>query len=102
MDIKLYKIKDNIKQGRIELHYIPGVDQPVDGLIKALLKDAYKAFKTGVGVTKVSQVTQTQLGNYTITGGTSELMPIDLIPIFKSLLILSFSMETGNRASSIF
>ena len=25
-DIKLYKIKDNIKQGRIELHYIPGVD----------------------------------------------------------------------------
>ena len=26
MDIKLYKIKDNIKQGRIKLYYIPGVD----------------------------------------------------------------------------
>ena len=25
-DIKLYKIKDNIKQGRIKLHHIPGVD----------------------------------------------------------------------------
>ena len=25
-DIKLCKIKDDIKQGRIELHYIPGVD----------------------------------------------------------------------------
>ena len=58
MDIKLYKIKDNIKQGRIKLHYIPGVDQPVDGLTKALLKDAYEAFKMGIRVTKVSQVTQ--------------------------------------------
>ena len=54
MDIKLYKIKDDIKQGRIELHYIPGVDQLVDSLTKALLKNAYKAFKKGVGVTKVS------------------------------------------------
>ena len=59
MNIKLYKIKDNIKQGRIELYYIPGVDQLADGLIKALLKVAYKAFKIGVRVTKVSQVTQT-------------------------------------------
>jgi len=54
IDIKLYKIKDNIKQGRIELYYIPGVDQLADGLTKALLKVAYKAFKTGIGVTKVS------------------------------------------------
>ena len=53
-DIKLYKIKDNIKQGRIKLYYIPGVDQLVDSLTKALLKVAYKAFKIGVGVTKVS------------------------------------------------
>ena len=53
-DIKLCKIKDDIEKGRIELHHIPGVDQPADGLTKALLKDAYKAFKTGVGVTKVS------------------------------------------------
>ena len=58
-DIKLYKIKDNIKQGRIKLYYILGVDQLVDGLIKALLKVAYKAFKMGIRVTKVSQVTQT-------------------------------------------
>ena len=58
-DIKLYKIKDNIEQGRIKLHYIPGVDQLVDGLTKALLKVAYKAFKIGVRITKVSQVTQT-------------------------------------------
>ena len=56
-DIKLCKIKDDIKQGRIELYYIPGVDQPADGLIKALLKDAHKAFKTGIAVTKVSWVT---------------------------------------------
>jgi hypothetical protein len=54
IDIKLYKIKDNIKQGRIKLYYIPGVDQPADGLTKALLKVAYKVFKIGVGVTKVS------------------------------------------------
>ena len=53
-DIKLCKIKDNIKQGRIELYYIPGVDQPADGLMKALPKNAYKAFKTGIRVTKVS------------------------------------------------
>ena len=53
-DIKLYKIKDNIKQGRIELHYILGVDQPANGLTKALLKVAYKAFKIDVRVTKVS------------------------------------------------
>ena len=53
-DIKLCKIKNDIKQGRIELHYIPGVDQPADGLTKALPKDAHKAFKKGVGVTKVS------------------------------------------------
>ena len=26
VDIKLCKIKDNIKKGRIELHHIPGVD----------------------------------------------------------------------------
>ena len=58
-DIKLYKIKDDIEQGRIKLHYIPGVDQLADGLTKALPKVAYKAFKMGVGVTKVSQVTQT-------------------------------------------
>ena len=58
MDIKLCKIKDNIKQGRIKLYYILDIDQPVDGLIKALLKDAYKAFKMGVGVTKVFQATQ--------------------------------------------
>jgi len=25
-DIKLYKMKDNIKQGKIKLHYILGVD----------------------------------------------------------------------------
>ena len=59
MDIKLYKIKDNIKQGRIKLYYVLGVDQLVDGLIKALPKVAYKAFKIGIRVTKVSQVTQT-------------------------------------------
>jgi hypothetical protein len=53
-DIKLYKIKDDIKQSRIKLHHIPGVDQPADGLTKALLKDAHKAFKTGVSITKVS------------------------------------------------
>ena len=53
IDIKLCKIKDNIKQGRIKLYYIPGMDQPADGLTKALLKVAYKAFKMGVGVTKV-------------------------------------------------
>ena len=53
-DIKLYKIKDDIKQGRIKLHYIPGVNQPADGLIKALPKDAYEAFKIGIRVTKVS------------------------------------------------
>jgi hypothetical protein len=53
-DIKLYKIKDDIKQGRIKLHHIPGVDQLVDGLTKALLKVAYKAFKMGIRVTKVS------------------------------------------------
>jgi len=53
-DIKLCKIKDDIKQGRIKLHYIPDMDQPADGLTKALLKNVYKAFKTGVGVTKVS------------------------------------------------
>ena len=53
-DIKLCKIKDNIKQGRIKLHYILGVDQPADSLIKALLKDIYKAFKIGVTITKVS------------------------------------------------
>jgi len=53
-DIKLCKIKDNIKQGRIKLYYIPGVDQLVDGLMKPLLKVAYKAFKMGIGVTKVS------------------------------------------------
>ena len=34
MDIKLYKVKD-IKQGGIKLHYILGVDQLVNGLIKA-------------------------------------------------------------------
>jgi len=56
-DIKLCKIKDNIKQGRIKLHYILGVDQPADGLIKALPKNAYKVFKIGVGVTKVSWIT---------------------------------------------
>ena len=56
-DIKLCKIKDDIKQGRIKLHYILGVDQPADGLTKALLKVAYKAFKIGVRVTKVSWVT---------------------------------------------
>ena len=89
MDIKLYKIKDNIRQGRIELHYMPGVDQLVDGLTKALLKDAYKAF----------QSTQTQLGNYTTTSGTSELILIDLIPIFRSLLILFFTI--GHRQSRV-
>ena len=56
-DIKLCKIKDDIKQGRIELHHILGVDQPADGLTKALPKVAHKVFKTGVGVTKVSWVT---------------------------------------------
>ena len=56
-DIKLCKIKDDIKQGRIKLHHIPGVDQPADGLTKALPKDAHEAFKTGVGVTKVSWAT---------------------------------------------
>ena len=56
-DIKLYKIKDNIKQGRIKLHYILGVNQPADGLTKALPKVAHEAFKMGVGVTKVSYVT---------------------------------------------
>jgi hypothetical protein len=56
-DIKLCKVKDDIKQGRIKLHYILGVDQPVNGLTKALLKDAHKAFKTGVSVTKVSWAT---------------------------------------------
>jgi hypothetical protein len=56
-DIKLCKIKDDIEQGRIELHHIPGVDQPADGLTKALPKAAHEAFKTGVGVTKVSWVT---------------------------------------------
>ena len=54
IDIKLYKIKDDIKQGRIELHYILGVDQPADGLTRALLKDAYQVFKIGIRVTKVS------------------------------------------------
>jgi len=54
VDIKLCKIKDNIKQGRIKLYYILGVDQLADGLIKALLKNVYKAFKMGVRVTKVS------------------------------------------------
>jgi len=53
-DIKLCKIKDNIDQSRIKLHYIPGVDQLADGLIKALPKIAHKVFKTGVRVTKVS------------------------------------------------
>ena len=53
-DIKLYKIKDNIKQGRIKLHYILGMDQPADSLTKALPKDAYKAFKIGIKITKVS------------------------------------------------
>ena len=53
-DIKLCKIKDDIKQGRIELHYILGVDQPADSLTKALPKDVHEAFKTGVRVTKVS------------------------------------------------
>ena len=57
VDIKLCKIKDDIKQGRIKLHHIPGVDQPVDGLTKALPKVAHKAFKMGVKVTKVSWVT---------------------------------------------
>jgi hypothetical protein len=33
-NIKLCKIKD-IEQGRIELHHMPGVDQPADGLMKA-------------------------------------------------------------------
>ena len=56
-DIKLCKIKDDIEQGRIELHHIPGVDQPADGLTKALPKFAHEAFKMGVGVTKVSWVT---------------------------------------------
>ena len=56
-DIKLYKIKDDIKQGRIKLYYIPGVDQPADGLTKALPKVTHEAFKTGVGVTKVSWAT---------------------------------------------
>jgi hypothetical protein len=54
IDIKLYKIKDNIKQSRIELHYILSVDQPVDSLIKALLKDIYEVFKIGISVIKVS------------------------------------------------
>ena len=54
IDIKLYKIKDNIKQGRIKLHYILGVNQPADSLIKVLPKDAYKVFKMGIKVTKVS------------------------------------------------
>ena len=53
-DIKLCKIKDNIEQSKIKLHYIPGIDQPANSLIKALLKDAHKAFKMGVRVTKVS------------------------------------------------
>ena len=56
-DIKLCKTKDDIKQGRIELYYIPGVDQLADGLTKALPKNAHEAFKIGVGVTKVSWVT---------------------------------------------
>jgi hypothetical protein len=54
IDIKLYKIKDNIKQSRIELYYILSVDQPVDSLIKALLKDIYEVFKIGISVIKVS------------------------------------------------
>ena len=60
----------------------------------ALLKVAHKVFKMGVGVTKVSQVTQT------ITSGTLKLMPIDLVLIFKSLLILLFSIGDG-RLSAI-
>ena len=90
VDIKLCKIKDNIKQGRIKLYYILGVDQPADGLTKALLKDSHMAFKTGVRVTKVSQVTQAGLRNYTTTGGTLELMPINLVLNFKKLTNTTF------------
>ena len=54
----MLQINDNIKQSRTILYYIPGVDWLVDGLTKALLKDAYKVFKIGIRVTKFSQVTQ--------------------------------------------
>ena len=52
-DIKFCKIKDDIEQGRIKLHYILGIDQLADGLMKALPKDAYKVFKMGIKVTKI-------------------------------------------------
>jgi hypothetical protein len=43
-DIKLRKLKD-IEQGRIELHHIPSVDQPADGLTKAYQRTPIRRLK---------------------------------------------------------
>ena len=50
IDIQYYFICDHIKQGEVELYYVPTKDMLADIFTKALSCDAFERFYTHLGV----------------------------------------------------
>jgi hypothetical protein len=50
IDIQYYFVREKLAEGRIDLRYIPTLEQVADGLIKALYRDKFVVFRKAVGV----------------------------------------------------
>jgi hypothetical protein len=50
IDIQYHFVCKKLAEGRIDLRYVPILEQVADGLIKALYRDKFVVFRKAVGV----------------------------------------------------
>jgi hypothetical protein len=56
IDNAYFMIKDNIREGTIKIHWIPGKDQLVDGFTKPLAQPAFEESRKRIRVKNVRKV----------------------------------------------
>ena len=75
IDPKVYRTHDLIEQKKIQLHHVPGNENPADMLTKTLPGSAHNKYMQMIGLRSMREIKNSTAGNKRVTFGGETIIP---------------------------